>query len=418
MQVNLLDNDYLKNLVGPTTEARTQEPNAIKARELALREEYYRKRSNAEANAYFDKIPEGVDIAKVQPAFKPEIMKWNQKNMYKIFQYKKMIKETEAGSEQNLMARQKVQELMSNAQNLNNQLTNLKSYKTDYLKTESSGNMSNANDGFKLDLLSNVYNDKMNMKIDNSGNLFFINENGYAKFNDLHDYTVVDTVAANEILNMNEAIYKAGQPMSRHTANLYRIKLTKMVANLETAKSLAADDLIIPGGLGVDRDLLHNPERADELREFVINSYMQSFEDVANEAAAIQRQKTRTKGGGSSRSKGGTASSRKYNARMNNMYAGFDALKQGNTDLLNMYLTGNDEVMESKEEPGMYEYFNGDTMYLLDPNDPTDIYSLLKGQNIPDDMWPDFNKVSGNNEEQPDNEVSEEALALINKYKQ
>jgi hypothetical protein len=33
-------------------------------------------------------------------------------------------------------------------------------------------------------------------------------------------------------------------------------------------------------------------------------------------------------------------------------------------------------------------------------------------------MWPDFNKVSGNNEEQPDNEVSEEALALINKYKQ
>ena len=42
-----------------------------------------------------------------------------------------MIKETEAGSEQNLMARQKVQELMSNAQNLNNQLTNLRDYKTD-----------------------------------------------------------------------------------------------------------------------------------------------------------------------------------------------------------------------------------------------------------------------------------------------
>lgn len=401
MQVNLLDNDYLKNLTGPLERFdQGQNQDQIRAKELKLKEDYYKKRSNAEANKYFDSIPEGVDISKLgkNNVYSAELTKWNQDNMMEIYRLKKGIKETEAGSESNLQFRQDLQKAYANAANLNNQLTNFKQYKTDYIETQSKGLISDANDGFKLDLLSNVYNDKLDMKVGPKGDIFFVNDQGYAKFNDLHDYSVVDSKAAQEVLNMNEAIYKTGKPMSRHTENLYRIKLSKMVGNLDTAKSLAADGLIVPGGLGVDRAMLHDPNRADELRQFVVDSYMESFKNVAHEGSSLARQ-----GGGIP----GTASGRKYAKRLSNMAQGFQDLASGNVETLNLFLTGNDEIMESEDEPGMYEYFTGDNMKLIDPNNPRDFYQLLKGQKIPDDLWPDLSTMDKINIAKDANDIYE-----------
>jgi hypothetical protein len=51
----------------------------------------------------------------------------------------------------------------------------------------------------------------------------------------------------------------------------------------ETTLSLATDDLIQEGGLGiVDEDLLYNPERQEELEKVVVDNYMNILNSSAN----------------------------------------------------------------------------------------------------------------------------------------
>ena len=382
--MNLLDKDYFADLVGSGLVKKDKNNNAsVNTEELKLREEYYKKRSNSEANAYFDKIPEGVDISKVPPQYKPEVTKFSNQAIQETFYLKKQIKETEAGSPINLKFRQQLSEVQNRVANLNTQFETFKKYKEDYLVTETNGQMSNANSGNKLKLISDVYTDKMNMKISSSGDIFFTNEEGYAKFNDMDDYIVKDNNAAEEILKMNESAYKGGRALDKHTENLYRIKLTKLVSRIDTAKSLAADDFIVPGGLGVDPMLLHDKNREEELRQFVIDSYLQSFKDTANQSASRSMANNKIPGG--------TASARKYQARMNNVLSGWDMLAQGDASYLNSILSGNDEIIPSEEEPGLFEYYSGNKVALIDPNNPSDLYHLLSGQNIPDNLWPKLN---------------------------
>ena len=55
----------------------------------------------------------------------------------------------------------------------------------------------------------------------------------------------------------------------------------------------------------------------------------------------------------------------------------------------------------------MYEYFTGDNMKLIDPNNPRDFYQLLKGQKIPDDLWPDLSTMDKINMAKDANDIYE-----------
>lgn len=400
---DLVDSSYYKDLMGGGAYGSSNnEELELKRKQLKAREDYYKQESNRRANDYFDKIPEGVDIAKVPPVYKDKVADWNDKNMRDVYRLKKLVRETEAGSPANMQYRKELAKIKRAAENLNANFTKFKQYKTDYLKVETQGAMSSANSGKNLDLLSQVYTDKMGLQINSKGEIYFTNDSGYISFDDLPDYDVKDSDAATKILEMNSAAFNAKAPMSRNAQNLYRIKLNKLVGNINTARSLAADDLIIPGGLGAPYDLLHNPDRQDELRQFVVNSYMKGLQDSATEGYKIALNKTKTRGGG------GTASGRKYNARLNNMLAGWDALSNGDASVLDRFLTGNDEIMPSEEEEGLFEYYNGNQFKLIDPNDPKDLYYILSGQGIPDDLWPQVNNNAA------DGEMT--AQDYINKY--
>ena len=92
--MNLLDKDYFADLVGSGLVVKDKNNNvSVNREELKLREEYYKQRSNAEANAYFDKIPEGVDISKVPPKYKGEVTRFSNQAIQETFYLKKKIKE-------------------------------------------------------------------------------------------------------------------------------------------------------------------------------------------------------------------------------------------------------------------------------------------------------------------------------------
>tara|TARA_R110001592_G_scaffold221866_2_gene476820 strand:- start:7808 stop:8992 length:1185 start_codon:yes stop_codon:yes gene_type:complete len=387
---------YLTDLSGGAGGGNFNNPNAVDPK-VKLREDQIKQANNDRVNNYLDKMPEGVPLAKVPPKYKGDVQNWAFNKKSEIAKLKIAINNSEAGSPQNLQYRKQVQELEGAFENLNNQMTNFHSYKDEYLNTSYEGNLSDANNPAKVDLLGQVYTDQMNMIIDDSGNLVFANgEAGMVKFNDLPDYTVKDNAAAGEILNMNEQAFKSKAPLSKGQEQIYRLKLNKMMNNRDTVKSMAMDDFIMEGGLGLPREFIFDNSRSEELRETVVNSYLDMFKNTALDSYNTNQSKGAFKGG--------TASSRKYSARLDNINTGWEALGQGDPSVLNRTLSGNDELVPLEEEEGLYTYYNGSKQTVIDPNDPNDIQFILSGQNIPDDMWPKTNKPTYNE--------------LIDKYKE
>ena len=329
---------YLQDLAGPENPNTSKEQNP----NIAFREKQAKQINNDRVNAYLDKLPDGVELAKIPPKYKGSVQKWAFAKKSEIAKLKLGIKNTPAGSPQNLQLRQMVQEKESAFENLNNQLTNYHTYKDEYLKTSYAGNLSDANNPDKVNMLSGIYTDKMDMVISNSGDLMFENDGGAIKFNDLPDYTVKDNNAAGEILNMNEQAFKLKAPLSKGQEQIYRLKLNKMMNNRDTVKSLAMDDFIMDGGLGLSRDLIYDDSRSEELKQIVTDSYLDMFKNTALDSYNTNQSRGKFSGG--------TASSRKYKARLDNINAGWEALGQGDPSVLNRTLSGNDELVPLEEE--------------------------------------------------------------------
>ena len=134
---------YLQDLAGPqsvnTAQPSETNPNA------AAREKAIKQANNDRVNAYLDKLPDGVELAKIPPKYKGDVQNWAFNKKSEIARLKLGIKNSEAGSPQNMQLRQEVQKHEAAFENLNNQLTNYHGYKDEYLKTTYEGNLSDAN---------------------------------------------------------------------------------------------------------------------------------------------------------------------------------------------------------------------------------------------------------------------------------
>ena len=117
----------------------------------------------------------------------------------------------------------------------------------------------------------------MDMQFSDEGTIMFTNNEGYISFDDVPDYNVKNNKGATEILKINESVYNAGLKMTDNQKQLIRMKLQNVTKSRDEVMSLATDDFITEGGLGIlDDDLLYNHERIDELRDMVIDSYMKN----------------------------------------------------------------------------------------------------------------------------------------------
>jgi hypothetical protein len=242
-------------------------------------------RSNAKISSYLNKMPDGVDTFKVPVSDKPALTDWAKNMQINFGKYAEeaAIAEEQGDYQRLVMAKTEMDRIETAFQNVNNNLDNFKNYKDNFLKDAEDGMISNAVNSSKRELLASVYTDEMNMSFDYNGNVVFQNEEGFLNINDIPDYTVKNNTGATEILQMNEEIFQAGMPMSDSNKRLARMKLQNATKSRDEVLSLATDDFITEGGLGIlDEDLLYNPERIDELRGKVIDSYMTMLGESAD----------------------------------------------------------------------------------------------------------------------------------------
>ncbi len=377
--------------------------NAIIARKREEKAE--QARANAKVEKYLNAMPDGIDTSKLPAKYKPSVQDWAKNKQLEFAGLAQQAAEFEsAGDFTNSIAiKSRMTEIENSFRNIDSQLAQFKSYKDNFLEDSQNGLVSNSVSTTKRNLLSSVYTDELNMTFSDDGTITFLNEEGgYLDFNDIPDYIVKNNKGASEILNMNEAVYRSGK-MSPSTQRLYRMKLQNITKSRDEVLSLATDDFITEGGLGIlDDDLLYNEERTDELRNMVIDTYMDMFKTSSSEGAKVKAAKS-SRGSGGRRS-GGSASDRKYSTMVGNFLEGYNALRDGNVKNLLRYLPGDYSITKSDQVEGVYEFQKGSgTPRIIDPTNAEDFKHVLALTGVPQNYWPELvtpeeETVSDNNE--------------------
>jgi len=243
----------------------------------------------AKVETYLNNMPAGIELSKIPPAQQENVANWSKQMKFKYAEAARILPTLEAGSEEYVEAMSTMTNIKNSFVNLNNNLETFKANKTEYLKSSSSGALSKGNDSKQGNLLASIYTDESNMIFDENGNMAFQNGDAVVNINDVPDYFNKDFKSADTLININSDIYNAGQKLDPTMSNMYRQKILNMIrqGGRETTLSLATDDLIQEGGLGiVDQDLLYNPERQEELEQVVVDNYMNILNSSANSGYA------------------------------------------------------------------------------------------------------------------------------------
>jgi len=376
------DVEVSSQLAAQDRELQAKMDKVIQLRREAKAEE---ARANAKIEKYLSKMPDGVDTSKIPSAARGELAGWAKSKHIEFGNYAQQaaIAESSGDYAKAVTYKQKMMEVEQQFKNLDAQFTNFKNYKDNFLKDAENGLISNAVNPKKRSLLSSVYTDEMILEITDEGNIMFTDETGYLKFDDIPDYTVKNNKGASEILKMNDSLFNSGTRISSSKERLLRMKLQNITKSRDEVLSLATDDFITEGGLGIlDQDLLYNTERTDELRNKVIDSYMQMFKETSNKSYN-QKQ---------SRSNRGSALSEKDAVVQIQSLA--EAMKTGDAEKINDALGKGFDVMDSEIEKGKIEIFNSkDELVVIDPKNVNELTKLFKLKNIPKRMWPDLNLI-------------------------
>lgn len=239
----------------------------------------------AKVETYLNAMPAGIELSKIPPAQQESVANWSKQMKFQYAEAARVLPTLEAGSDAYVETMSKMTNIKNAFVNLNNNLETFKANKTEYLKSSSSGALSKGNNSKQGNILANIYTDESDMIFDENGNMGFQSGDQVLNINDIPDYFNKDFKSADTLININSDIYNAGQKLDSTMSNMYRQKILNMIrqGGRETTLSLATDDLIQEGGLGiVDEDLLYNPERQEELEQVVVDNYMNILNSSAN----------------------------------------------------------------------------------------------------------------------------------------
>ena len=176
---------------------------------------------------------------------------------------------------------------------------NINMYKKDrvsFLEDFDNGMLSEGNEVNTLGEISNIYTEGSNFSVSAGGGLQFFDEaTGLSKnYSDIQKPFLKDFAAADAIMQMNESLYSSGKSLTGARRNMIEQKLKNLISKggRDTLMSLASDDFIMEGGLGLQDPMLFEPENQDALKQAVLDGYMNVLDASAAQGAADKAPKT------------------------------------------------------------------------------------------------------------------------------
>ena len=321
----LLANQVLDPTRTPSAAAADQVFGAMEQTALAQQQaraqadKEARKAANARMEKAINNMASLEDIDKIPAAYRNQASQWlvGQRNTY--YQASQMLGQYEANTPEYMQAVSIMNSVNDSIKTLDSQFKRLLNDKKEAMGDFDQRLISNGNLAGDVEWLSGLYTDKHEMQISPNGMMYFKRDDGFVSLDDAPNYFLRDSAAAKSRIDLNKSTYNSGAAMTDAGKEIIGQQVRQIVkkGGRETALSLATDDFIIEGGLGIqDTDLLYNVEREDELIDFVIKSYTDMIiesgvqgraqkDKEANERASRRGSRGGSRGSGSGSGSGG-----------------------------------------------------------------------------------------------------------------
>jgi hypothetical protein len=252
-------------------------------------------RANAKTASYINSLNSNVDTTSLTASQQSAVSNYLTEQKMTYANAARRIAKLEPTHPAYMRLRDEMNGVQMNFTNLAGSLNQYKKDKIDYLKDFDNSMLSAGNETGSFVEASKIYTDEGSIGIGQGGSLnFYDEEKGeYKKYNEITKPFLKDTGAGNSILQMNEQVYKSGKELTGARRNMVRQKLNNMIGSggRDTLLSLASDDFVIEGGLGLQDPSLFEKENEALLKQAVLDGYMSVLEDSAAQGAIDNRPK-------------------------------------------------------------------------------------------------------------------------------
>jgi hypothetical protein len=260
-----------KNLMQPVGQGIIEQGN-LRAQENKQRKQEISKQADARMAAFMENMPQNIDIAKVPEQMRPEITNFLMDEKDNYFRNAQIAATAGPRSPQYAEAIQNMNTIMQKFQNLNNDLTKLYDTKKKTLEDFELGSISNGTSADAKDFMTRLTTDEITLGINSESGRLALGDDGSMNMDNLPKMHYKDHESAQAILTLNNQLYNNGRPMDAGQESIVRMQLQNIMDKGGNAavRSLATDDHIIPGGLGIDPED-YTPE---ELKKLVLDQYV------------------------------------------------------------------------------------------------------------------------------------------------
>jgi len=245
--------------------------------------------ANAKTAGYIESLNSNIDVSSLTSSQQRAVTNYltKQKNVYA--NAASQIAKIDSDDPAYMRLRDEMNGVKMSFSALASSLDQFKKDKDNYLKDFNNSMLSNGNSTGAFIEASKIYTDEGELGIDNFGNISFWDNDSenYKKYSEIQKPFLKDFQAADKILQMNEQVYNSGKSLTGARRNMIRQKLNTLISSggRDTLLSLASDDFIVEGGLGIQDPTLFDKNNEAGLKDAVLNGYMNVLEDSAAQGA-------------------------------------------------------------------------------------------------------------------------------------
>tara|TARA_R110000803_G_scaffold139627_6_gene206290 strand:- start:124 stop:1521 length:1398 start_codon:yes stop_codon:yes gene_type:complete len=260
----------------------------------SLQAEQQKKAANQRTARYIDQLRSDIDLTELSEEQQAGVTKFLVKGRNEYANAASALANIDDFSSAAYAENKaKMESVNRSFRNLSGQVKTYKEDKIAFLKDFDQDMISVGNSPEDLDRASKMFTDGSQLGVGKNGQLvFWDDENAdYVNYGEMPDPFLKDYKSADALLKMNESIYKAGTSLNGAMETMTRQKINTMIAQggRDTLLSLASDDFLLEGGLGLQDPSLFEIGNDDALRSAVVEGYMSVLKDTASQGARNKR---------------------------------------------------------------------------------------------------------------------------------
>jgi hypothetical protein len=341
---------------------------------------------------YLKQLPADIDLSQIPDKYRNTLSNYLSKQKNEYVRAANILDELVVGSDDYMQTVSKMNNVKSAFENLDKQFKLYGQNKKEIIDDIEGQTISLYGENQEsVNLLRGIFNEEYELEIDDTGNLFFMGEDGKISLNDLPDYGIKDYETAEKMMTMGSQVYqngyKSGITLTPDSImyHQYQNTLKRLIdqGGKNTIMSMLYDGLV--GDIVMAEDPImqkmiegfrNGSIGFDQLRDATVDNFMKVLIKQSQTGVSKRPKSTNTRT--TSRTNKPTATDIKNQNKVNKL---IDAFNNKNINDIELYLPTNIEI---QEDDGVF-YIDGK---IIDLGDPKSFLDILRYAKIDPIYWP------------------------------